>query len=87
MPLSLEVVTPKGQMLSAEGLDEVVVRRLEEAFEHGSEVVILTRHAPMLLENSISVRWRRSRIWREMNVSAGVCEVLRDCVTIVADEG
>ena len=87
MPLSLEVVTPKGQKFAEEDLDEVVVRRVEKAFEQGSEVVILPRHAPMLLENSASVRWRRDAKWRELSLSEGVCEVLSDRVTIVADEG
>ena len=60
------------------------VRRLEPDFQQGSEVGILPRHAPLLVETSGVIRWRRGGTWQELSLGRGVCEVLGDRVLIAA---
>ena len=84
MALTLEVVSSRGVVAHEEGLDRVVVRRREAAHEPGSEIAILPRHGPLLMQTQpCEMRWTRSGNTTELHVGAGVVEVLADRVTLV----
>jgi F0F1-type ATP synthase epsilon subunit len=82
--IALEVVTPKGMALRETGLEAVVVRRREPGRALGSELVVLPRHAPLLVATCAhDVRFRSGEHVRYLRVGAGVAEVLDDTVTLL----
>jgi F0F1-type ATP synthase epsilon subunit len=83
--LRLTVVTPRGVVVEQAGLDEVVLRRRETDHDPGSEVVILRRHGPLLMQTpACQVRYRRGARERRVQVGPGTAEVLDDWVTVLA---
>jgi F0F1-type ATP synthase epsilon subunit len=81
----LRVVTPKGVVLEERGLDEVVLRRREEAHASGSEIAVLRRHGPTLLQTGSGiVRYRRGEHRGQVRVEPGVAEVLGEVVTVLS---
>lgn len=84
MPLMLEIVTPRGIAYSAQDLDRIVLRREEEKFEVGSELVILPRHGEMLVRLPFyEIRVARGQRFTDIDVDGGVAEVFNDTVTIL----
>ena len=84
MSLELRIVGPRGVLCEERELDAVIARRREAGFEQGSEVVILPRHAPLLMQTcACDVRWRRGGHEDAVAVERGVLEVAHDVVTIV----
>ena len=84
MALTFDIVTPQGARLHEEAVDRVVIRRREAEFDPGSEVAILPRHGPLLMQTQACVaRLTRGGFTRELEVGAGVLEVFRDHVTLV----
>jgi F0F1-type ATP synthase epsilon subunit len=84
MPVTLDIVTPKGLAAHEEGLDRVVVRRREADFVPGSEFAICMHHGPLLMQTQpCALRLVRGGRTETRNVEAGVLEVLDDRVTLV----
>lgn len=84
MAITFDIVAPTGSRLHAAGLDKVVLRRREALHDPGSEVAILGRHAPLLMQTQPCIaRLTRGSTTREVAVAAGVLEVYRDHVTLV----
>lgn len=85
--LTLEIVTRSGRELLEEGLTEVVFRRREERFVQGSEVAILSGHAPMLMQASGGrLRWKdKKAVIHDRDVAPGLVEVLDNHVLVVTD--
>jgi len=84
MPLTVEIMTPKGMSMREEGLERIVVRRREPGFEFGGEVAIYPRHGPLLMETqACRMRLTQHGLTREFDAPAGVLEVLDDHVTLV----
>jgi F0F1-type ATP synthase epsilon subunit len=82
--LTFDIVTPRGARLHEEAVERVVVRRREAEYDPGSEVAILPRHGPLLMQTQACVaRLTCDGLTRELDVGAGVLEVLRDHVTLV----
>jgi len=80
----LEVVSPRGLVLHREGLDEVVVRRREPRHDPGSEIAILPRHGPTLVQVCAhEVRYRRGEHKEHLRVGPGVAEIADDVVTLI----
>ncbi|MRS12364.1 MAG: hypothetical protein EG823_04745 [Actinobacteria bacterium] len=82
--ITLEVVTPLGRAAKRTGLDEVVVRRRELAFDRGSEVAIFPGHGPMLVrvaESDIRLEGHGRTMW--LHVGSGFAEVRNDHVTVL----
>jgi F0F1-type ATP synthase epsilon subunit len=80
----LEVVSPKGVVLRHADLDEVVLRRREPEHERGSEIAVLPRHGPTLVQVCAhEVRYRRGEIVARVPVGPGVAEIADDVVTLI----
>jgi F0F1-type ATP synthase epsilon subunit len=84
MPLTFEIVSPRGSDFYVDEVDRVVVRRREPLHDPGSEIAICPHHAPLLMQ----VQECRMRITRggrllERDIPAGVVEVRSDHVTLV----
>lgn len=88
MPITLDIVGVHGGELHRDGLDYVVIRRRERDFELGSEVEILPRHAPLLMQTcACEMRWRKHGREERADVEPGVLEVWRDHVTLLLTSG
>jgi F0F1-type ATP synthase epsilon subunit len=84
MALTFDIVSPSGTRLHGTSVDCVVFRRREAEHDPGSEVAILPRHGPLLMQTqSCAVRVTREGLTQEFEVGAGVLEVFRDHVTLV----
>ena len=84
MKLTLTIVGPGGVMRDERDLDAVVTRRREAGFDQGSEIVILPRHAPLLMQTcACDMRWRRAGREDAFAVGRGVLEIVGDEVTLV----
>lgn len=84
MALTFDIVAPWGVRLHEQALDKVVLRRREAEHDPGSEVAILPRHAPLLMQTQPCVaRLTRGAMTSEVPVGAGVLEVFRDSITLV----
>jgi F0F1-type ATP synthase epsilon subunit len=84
MALVFDIVAPRGVRLHTADLDRVVLRRREAEHDPGSEVAILPRHGPLLMQTQPCVaRLTRKGMTREVACGAGVLEVFRDHVTLV----
>ncbi len=82
--LTLDVITPRGHPVHETGLDEVVLRRREDAHDPGSEIAVLPGHAPMLVRTcEHDLRFRRGDVVRSVRTAAGVAEVLGGTVTVL----
>jgi F0F1-type ATP synthase epsilon subunit len=82
--LIFDIVTPKGTRLHGEAVERVILRRREVEYDPGSEVAILPRHGPLLMQTQACVaRLTRGGFTQELEVGAGVLEVFRDHVTLV----
>ncbi len=82
--LHLEVITPDGDVLEEDAVDEVVVRRREARFELGSEIAILPGHAPLLVRiPEAPLRYRKAGRTFQLHVGAGFVEVKRGRVVVV----
>ena len=80
----LEVVSPKGSVLRQAGLDEVVLRRREPDHDPGSEIAILPRHGPTLVQVcEHEVRYRSGERGARIHVGPGIAEIADDTVTLV----
>lgn len=80
----LEVVSPKGVVLRQAGLDEVVLRRREPDHDPGSEIAVLPRHGPTLVQVCAhEVRYRRGERAARLRVGPGVAEIANDVVTLI----
>jgi len=84
--LSLEIVTPHGRVLSETDVAKVVVRRFEERFARGGQVIFLPHHGsetvhlgegPLLY---VSERGDTVRV----DLGGGFAEIERDTVTVLA---
>ena len=86
--MRLEIITPLGLQVTEDNLTEIVVRRLETAYERGSEVVFLPWHAPEVVHTgSGPVRWVRADSSQGTAlVGSGFAECADDAVTILAPE-
>ena len=81
--LTFDIVSSEGVRLHEERLDKVVFRRREADHDPGSEVVILPRHAPLLMQTqAATVRFTRGGSVQEVAVAPGVVEVYRNRVTL-----
>lgn len=88
MRLSLGIVGPRGTIARHKDLDAVIARRREPGFERGSEVVILSRHAPLLMQTCAGlIRWRGQDDTGSLEIGQGVLEVRDDEVTVVVTGG
>ena len=84
MSLTLNIVAPTGTRLHEESLESVVLRRREAEFDPGSEVAILPKHGPLLMQTQACVaRLTRRGVTQEVEIGAGILEVYRDQVTVV----
>jgi len=84
MAITFDIVAPGGTRFHEGALESVVLRRREAEYDPGSEVVILSKHAPLLMQvQACSVRFTRDGTTQEVEVGAGVLEVYRDYVTLV----
>ena len=84
MAITFDIVAPGGTRLHEESLERVVIRRREAEYDPGSEVAILPKHGPLLMQiQPCVVRFTRLGTTREIAVGAGVLEVFRDYVTLV----
>ena len=84
MALSLEIVTPRGVAFEEDDLERVVLRREEDRFDLGSEVVILPRHGELLVRlpfHALRALGLREEITIE--VDGGFAEVYHDRITIL----
>lgn len=87
MGLSFEHVTPRGVAYATDGLERVVVRRREDAFDPGSEVAIYAHHSPLLMQTqACTMRLVRASGSVKRRIGAGVLEVYHDRVTFVETE-
>jgi F0F1-type ATP synthase epsilon subunit len=83
MPLSLEIVSPKGLDYAADKIERIVVRRREASFDPGSEIAICPHHAPLLMQiQPCRMRITRGECVTERDVPAGVLEVHDDHITV-----
>jgi F0F1-type ATP synthase epsilon subunit len=84
MTLTLDIAGPAGTRLHEVAVDSIVLRRREEDHDPGSEVAILPMHGPLLMQTQPCVmRFTRAGSMHQMEVGAGILEVLRDRVTLV----
>jgi F0F1-type ATP synthase epsilon subunit len=84
MALSVEIVTPRGVAFQRRGLSKVVLRRKEESFEQGSEVVVLPHHGEMMVrlpESDIDLVDERRTV--HVHVVGGFAEVHDDDITVL----
>ncbi len=85
--MHLEIITPDGELLEAEDVDEVVVRRREAQFELGSEIAIFPGHAPMLIQlPDAPLRYRSRGHTFHIMAAGGFAEVKHDRVLVVTPE-
>lgn len=83
-PITMEIITPRGRFEGRRGLDEVVMRRREVAFEQGSEVAVFPGHGPMLVRiPECDVRYMSEGAARYYHVGPGFVEVYRDHVKLL----
>jgi len=84
MPLTLEIVTPRGVAFRAKDLDRVVLRRAENRFELGSELVIMPRHGELMIRLAAhTIRVRSGRETTYIQIEDGFAEAYNDGVTIL----
>jgi F0F1-type ATP synthase epsilon subunit len=84
MPLTFEIVSPRGSDYYLDEVDRVVVRRREELYVPGSEIAIYPHHAPLLMQiQPCRIRISRGGGVLERDVPASVLEVQSDHVTVV----
>lgn len=82
--LSLQIVTPDGDVLKEGLAEQVVFRRKEKRIELGSEVAIYPLHGPALIRIPIApVRYRANRRTYHLAVAGGFAEVKRRRVLVV----
>jgi F0F1-type ATP synthase epsilon subunit len=82
--MTLDIITPRGQYLHVDGLDEVVVRRREKEQELGSEIAILRNHAPLLVSTcACDVRYRDGANVSRVHVAPGTLEVQDGKLTLL----
>lgn len=82
--LALEIVTPEGDTLKENLVDEIVFRRKERQFEAGSEVAIFPLHGPLLIRIPIApLRYRIGGEIFYLAVGGGFVEVKKDRVLVV----
>lgn len=82
--LSLEIVTPDGDVLKESLVEQVVFRRKEKKIELGSEVAIYPLHGSALVRIPIApVRYRVSRRTYYLAVAGGFVEVKGGRVLVV----
>jgi F0F1-type ATP synthase epsilon subunit len=87
-PLSIEIVTPLGRVGTRTGIDEIVLRRFETAFDPGSEVAVFPGHAPMLVRITESdIRLEAYGKTRWAHVGPGFAQVRDDRVLVLAQSG
>lgn len=84
MALSIEVVTPRGLALKRGGLSKVTMRRREDGFERGSEVVVLPHHGEMMVRLSeCEIGLVDEKRTLHVHVTGGFAEVRDDEVTVL----
>jgi F0F1-type ATP synthase epsilon subunit len=84
MGLNIEIVTPRGVAFARKGLDKVILRRQEERFEQGSEVVVLPHHGEMMVrvpDCTIGLVDEKRTV--HLHIAGGFAEVRDDTVTIL----
>jgi F-type H+-transporting ATPase subunit epsilon len=84
MSLSIEIVTPRGLALKRAGLDKVIMRRREDDFEEGSEVVVLPHHGEMMVrlpDSEIGLVDEQRTVY--VHVNGGFAEVRDDEVVVL----
>ncbi len=84
MALAIEIVTPRGLALKRAGLRKVVMRRREDGFEQGSEVVVLPHHGEMMVrlpECEIGLVDEKRTL--HVHVAGGFAEVRDNEVTVL----
>ena len=84
MALAFDIVDARGLLLHEGSLERIVIRRREEHFDPGSEFAICPHHGPLLMQTqACRVRLTRAGHTREVEVPAGVFEVIDDHATLV----
>lgn len=84
MGLNVEIVTPRGVAFERRGLDKVILRRQEERFPHGSEVVVLPHHGEMMVRvPECTIRLVEGGSTVHLHVAGGFAEVRDDTITIL----
>jgi F0F1-type ATP synthase epsilon subunit len=84
MALVFDIVGARGLLLHEASLERIVIRRREEQFDLGSEFAICPHHGPLLMQTqACRVRLTRKGTAREVEVPAGVFEVIDDRATLV----
>lgn len=84
MAVGIEIITPRGTFLEAGGFEQVVMRRREERFELGSEIVVRPRHGRMLVRLPMHVmRLEHEGEVRRIEVDGGFAEVRDDVVSVL----
>ena len=82
--LSLEIVTPDGDVLKEEHTEEIVFRRKEKYFEPGSEISILPLHGPALIKIAVApIRYRTSEKTYHLATAGGFVEIKKGRVLVV----
>ena len=84
MTLAIEIVTPRGLALKRAGLRKVIMRRREDGFERGSEVVVLPHHGEMMVRLSeCEIGLVDENRTLHVHVTGGFAEVRDDEITIL----
>ena len=84
--LNLVIVTPHGRVLSEPGVKRVVVRRFEERFERGGQVVFLPGHGSETVRLGAGTLTYTSDRGDEVRieVTGGFAEIEQGVVTVLA---
>jgi F0F1-type ATP synthase epsilon subunit len=84
--LNLVIVTPRGRVLAEGGVQKVVVRRFEERFELGGQVIFLPMHGsetvhlgegPLLYVDALGQE-------KSVELGGGFAEIEQGVVTVLA---
>jgi F0F1-type ATP synthase epsilon subunit len=86
MPLSIRIVTPRGTALQRGGLHKIILRRREERFDQGSEVVVLPHHGEMMVRlPECTIGLVDTGGVRHVRVAGGFAEVRDGEVTVLTE--
>ena len=82
---SLEIVTPHGRVLNEQNVAKVVVRRFEERFETGGQVVFLPHHGSETVHMGEGELLYVTEDGRQAHVAVngGFAEIEQDRVTVL----
>jgi len=82
--LSLEIITPQGDVFKKNHVEEIVFHRKEKRYEPGSEIAILPLHGPSLIKIAIApVRYRINEQTHYLALAGGFAEVKGEHVLVI----